>query len=556
MEPSKWLKGYRSYLVLILLGCLFYLPGLKNLPVTDRDEARFAQASRQMLETGNFIDIRFQHTPRYKKPIGIYWLQAACAALAGGPKPNEIWPYRLPSFFGALVSVLLTFYFSRFFFGSREGFISAVLLGSSLLLNVEARLATTDAMLLMSIVLMQGMLGMIYVKLRRKESVKLWMPLVFWAACGIGILLKGPIPFVIALLTTACLCIADRNLELVKGVRPLIGIPLMVAIVLPWFITITLMSKGAFLKKAVGSDLLPKLIRGQESHGAPPGYYLFLFPALFWPASLVVPWAIWVGWKMRKVLVVRFLLAWILPTWVLLEVIPTKLPHYILPVFPALAILTGGALYNPGRWVHLKRLKSFVRLKKISALVWVAVSISLGGFVVFVVYYFNRTFFAVELFVILGICFLLVVGFAEREDIKPGMVLFTSIVGCLFVVVPAFSLIIPRLKGPWISRDVARYIRTLPEASRQVLVSTSFKEPSLVFLVGTSTQFLDINGAMKALVEGQASLALVGSKSEQAFKDMAEKRGVNLVALRKFRGFNYSHGKWTHLTLYKVVRKG
>src|ERR1700712_1393416 len=61
---------------LSLLCLLLWTPGVLSLPPTDRDESRFAQSSRQMLETGNFIDIRFGHVPRYKKPAGIYWLQS------------------------------------------------------------------------------------------------------------------------------------------------------------------------------------------------------------------------------------------------------------------------------------------------------------------------------------------------------------------------------------------------------------------------------------------------------------------------------------------------
>ena len=69
-------KPTRPWLVLGIFCLLLYLPGLVSLPPTDRDESRFAQASKQMIESGNYVDIRFQDEPRYKKPIGIYWLQA------------------------------------------------------------------------------------------------------------------------------------------------------------------------------------------------------------------------------------------------------------------------------------------------------------------------------------------------------------------------------------------------------------------------------------------------------------------------------------------------
>src|SRR5882672_7739452 len=72
----------RPYALLALLGLVLWLPGVLSLPPLDRDESRFAQASRQMVESGDVVDIRFGHVPRYKKPAGIYWLQAAATKLA------------------------------------------------------------------------------------------------------------------------------------------------------------------------------------------------------------------------------------------------------------------------------------------------------------------------------------------------------------------------------------------------------------------------------------------------------------------------------------------
>ena len=70
---------------LLLCGLLLFLPGFFNIPPIDRDEARFAQATKQMVETGDFIDIRFQDDVRYKKPVGVYWLQAAAVETASNP---------------------------------------------------------------------------------------------------------------------------------------------------------------------------------------------------------------------------------------------------------------------------------------------------------------------------------------------------------------------------------------------------------------------------------------------------------------------------------------
>src|SRR5258706_13370939 len=97
---ETWLAGWRPYLLLGLLCFCLYAPGLAVVPVLDRDEARFAQATRQMLETGDFLNIRFQDEARNKKPAGIYWLQAAAVSALSTPRSATIWPYRVPSLVG------------------------------------------------------------------------------------------------------------------------------------------------------------------------------------------------------------------------------------------------------------------------------------------------------------------------------------------------------------------------------------------------------------------------------------------------------------------------
>ena len=91
----------RAVAFLILCGLLLFLPGFFNIPPIDRDEARFAQATKQMVESGDFVDIRFQDEVRYKKPVGIYWMQSVAvetASALGLPRAQlRIWIYRIPS---------------------------------------------------------------------------------------------------------------------------------------------------------------------------------------------------------------------------------------------------------------------------------------------------------------------------------------------------------------------------------------------------------------------------------------------------------------------------
>src|SRR5439155_5398245 len=139
-QNAVWLVGIRPYALLAALCLLLYMPGLASIPPLDRDEARFAQASRQMLETGDFLRIRFQDEARNKKPAGVYWLQAAAVAAFSTPASVAIWPYRLPSLLGAMAAVLLIFALGTALFASGEdgmaarriAFFAALLLGTAL----------------------------------------------------------------------------------------------------------------------------------------------------------------------------------------------------------------------------------------------------------------------------------------------------------------------------------------------------------------------------------------------------------------------------------------
>ncbi len=213
-------RGWRPYALLALLCLGLYLPGLASLPVTDRDEARFAQATRQMLESGDYLRIRFQDEARNKKPAAIYWLQAASVAMVSDAASAAIWPYRVPSLLGALGAVLATFAFGARLMGRPAALLGAALLASSLALTVEAHLAKTDAVLLFTAVLAQGALGEIY----RAAGLRTarWA-LLFWVAEAVATLVKGPVVPGLALLTMLALAGADRESALAQRAGTALG---------------------------------------------------------------------------------------------------------------------------------------------------------------------------------------------------------------------------------------------------------------------------------------------------------------------------------------------
>src|SRR5262249_15503571 len=145
----------RALAALIALCFLAWLPGFFTLPPLDRDESRFAQATKQMLDTGDYVDIRFGTEARYEKPVGIYWLQAASTAAFGGGARYRIWTYRVPSFLGGLAAVIATFLIARLFANLETAFVAGALLALSVLMMSEAKIAKTDAMLAGTVALAQ-----------------------------------------------------------------------------------------------------------------------------------------------------------------------------------------------------------------------------------------------------------------------------------------------------------------------------------------------------------------------------------------------------------------
>lgn len=329
----------------LALMLVLALPGFFSLPPVDRDEVLFAQASSQMLSSGDFIDIRFADTPRYKKPVGIYWLQAASAALTG--QPAQIWSYRLVSLLGALISVGFTYRIARLVMPVGPAMLAAVALAASLLLGAEARLAKTDAMLLACTMAGQYVLARAWFA-DGKPPPGRWLAMGFWVAQAAAILIKGPIGPIVAGFTLLGLSLIRRDLALVRALRPLAGLALLVVMVVPWFVAITLKSHGDFWAASLGRDMLAKLGNGQESHGQPPGFYLALVWGTFWPGSLLLAAGLPALWRGRREAVMLLALVWVVPVWLVFELTATKLVHYVLPTYPALTILSAWALWRAG----------------------------------------------------------------------------------------------------------------------------------------------------------------------------------------------------------------
>src|SRR5205814_54769 len=189
----------------------------------------------------------------------------------------------------------------------RAAVLAALMMCSSMLLGVEARLAKTDAMLLLTVVAAMGALARVYLSWQRGEDPEhppwSW-PAIFWTALAGGILLKGPLILMFAGLTIGTLAILDRSAAWLWRLRPVWGLMWTLVLVLPWFVAIFWRAGDTFFADSIGGDMLSKL-GAQESHGAPPGLYLLLFWVTFWPGVQV-----FLGWTVVAAALFVALLAW------------------------------------------------------------------------------------------------------------------------------------------------------------------------------------------------------------------------------------------------------
>jgi 4-amino-4-deoxy-L-arabinose transferase-like glycosyltransferase len=534
---------------LLALCLVCFLPGLASLQPMDRDEPRFAQASKQMLETGDFVDIRFQAEARHKKPVGIYWAQsltvAAVEAIGLERARTTIALYRIPSLLGAVAAVLLTYWAALAFLPRRAAWLAAALFGACLMLAAEARLAKTDALLTACAVAAMGALARAWLG-RGAGRLGIAVPLVFWLALALGILIKGPMVPLFAGLAALVLAIRERSAAWLLALRPLPGLALVFILVMPWFAAIAWKSGGAFLSEAVGNDMLAKVGTAKERHGAPPGTYLAVFFATFWPGAAFAALAVPFAWVNRRRDGVIFLLAWIVPAWLLFEAVPTKLPHYVLPLMPAVAILTLMALLDrpapaPGTPAKGTPVIALVPL--------IPFGLTLG--LVLAAWHFDRVVPWAGLPGLVAACALSILAWVAFARGRAERALMLAILASALLTPAVFGLTQPALAALKVSPRLAAIRDGLTCPNPQV-ASLGYREPSLVFLIGTELAMLNSGAEAAAfLKEGGCRLVFVEGRFGAEFE--AASAGAAPAILGQVSGFNINTGRRIDLSAYAVA---
>ena len=526
------------------------LAGLWTMPPLDRDETRFAQATAQMLETGDFVSIRFQDRERNKKPAGVYWLQAASVSAFSTVEAREIWAYRIPSVIAVVFAAIFVFFAGRRLYDAQTGFLAALLLSSAPVVAAEATIAKTDGVLLALTCLAQWAFIEIYARYAEGGKSGWRAPIAFWTAHGAATLVKGPIAPMISALTGLGLLISERRFGWILRIRPFIGAAILVAIVAPWAVAIHNATDGRFFADAVGGDMLGKVGEAQEHHAGPPGYHTLLVWVLFWPAAALIGPGLVHIWRDRLDWRARFLLAWIVPAWLVFEIAATKLPHYVMPLYPALAVVAAHAVLKDG--------DHQTTLRKLGAVTYGGIGLAVAGAIAVLPTLFSAA-------PMTPLCYALAAAFAGAAlwiavQFWRGRAARAAIFASGLAALYAWALmgaVLPRLDALQVSPRLSEALdeaglHPIRDGARTVALA-GYSEPSAVFLIGTETRLVNGAEAGRLFAAGEIGAAGVEAREKDAFLAAA---GDAPVALAVIDGLNYSNGKSVEITIYVHGKNG
>ncbi len=562
-DITNYFKDLTKFNVLTLGSLIFLIlagifSGQNSIPPIDRDEARFAQASRQMVQSNDYVNIKFQDEIRAKKPIGIYWLQAFSTKIFGS---EEIGSFRVPSLLSSLISILFVGFLTRLIFPLYQTIVVTLLFSSSITFMGEAHLAKTDATLLCLICIQQYYLLKLILDKKTSFRVKYLYPVIIWFAFSFGVLVKGPLSFAILIPTVILFCCFQKSIDLMRELKPIIGIIICALVILPWFFAIEEATEGVFLQKAFNEDFFSKLQSGQEGHGALPGTHLLILSVAIWPVATFLPCLILFCIENKNNIVVQFLISWIVPFWIIIEIIPTKLFHYSLPVLPAIAILAIGGMFQFKS--NIKKIQNTV-LKNL--IYFSSVLFGLGGIVLgiglfYTCYKFNIdkdfsiTFLTILIILITIVVFslslLLIFNFKAINNINRkyfyNLPLAIIALGAIFNIIN-FNFILPKLDYLFPSKILANKIELI---NPETITSAGYHEPSLVFLLKGNVLLSKPHEAAIFMAEGKKNISLIEKKSLGKFLEATQELNLKVTIVDTIRGFNIAKGRHVEINIFE-----
>ena len=545
-------KKYKELILLLFLSLILNFSTINHYPVLDRDEARYAQSTKQMLESKNYKSIKFQEDLRSKKPIGIYWLQAVSVNIFSLKaldkdtfrKYNKIWKYRFISCLFSLFSCIALYLIASKVFSKKIAFTASIILNCTLLFIIESHIAKTDSVLLTFSVISMIILCGYYKGIFKKQYDSYFF--LFWLSLGFSSLIKGPIIVLMVVITIIFIFILKRRVKWFIDSNPLVGFFIIIIIVMPWFLSIPATEQSSFLNQGLKKDLLDKILGVQESHGAFFGAHTLSILLLFFPMSLFLLPCISTIIKEPRSDNSFFLLAWIIPNLFILELIPTKLPHYTLPLYPALSLLS--ATYIASKVNYKKKFNIEIIASNVMFVILFTVLIV---FFLSSIKQFSSVIKNYNLIILLVFFLYLIAIFINIRIDKIKSFYYQIFLACItsFFI---FGFLLPKLDKIWVSNSIYETIKKdNSNFDSESIAVIGYNEPSLVFMLGTKINILF--SLQEDFFEKKLyKYIIVEKRYLNDFNNILKNKKYQYILLKDFNGFNMAKNKWVNTLVFKL----
>ncbi len=319
----------------VIFGTAFF-QFLGKLTLLEPDEGRYAEIAREMLEKMDFITPHLNYVKYFEKPPLLYWLNALSLSLFG----QSEFAVRFPSALAGLLSVLLTYYIGRKIFGRREGLFSALVLGTSVGFLAQARMNIIDMTLTFC---MTASLGCFLIAVQDGEKRRGLYFHLFYLFSALAVLAKGLIGIVLPAGIIFLYVVFTQQWRLFREMRLITGVPLLLLLCAPWFILVSI-KNPEFARFFFIHEHLERFLTKVHGRYQPPWFFIPILLGCMFPWSLFLPAAVR-RLKREKTssdsAPLRFLSLWVIVIFCFFSMSGSKLVPYILPVFPAVALLIG-----------------------------------------------------------------------------------------------------------------------------------------------------------------------------------------------------------------------
>lgn len=342
MTPPS-IPSSRALLLLALITALAWFSILDYRKLVGPDEGRYAEIPREMVASGDWLTPRLNGLKYFEKPPLQYWATAAAFTLFG----EQQWSARLWSALTGFFGILAVYFTGRRLFGPEAGFYAALVLASSLLYALIGHINTLDTGVTFFMTL--GLAGFLLAQSGKagERERRNWMWLT-WAGLALSVLSKGLMGVVLPGAVLVIYSVVERDFSIWRRLHMASGLAIFLAIAAPWFIAVSIVNPE-FFRFFFIHEHFERFLTKAHGRYQPWWYFVPIFLAGILPWVVLVFDTLGRAWKQEsgytgRFRPQRFLFIWAVFIYFFFSISSSKLPSYILPVFPALALLMGHRL--------------------------------------------------------------------------------------------------------------------------------------------------------------------------------------------------------------------